>query len=103
MELWSNLIKGSNTVIWCDGLVVKQSKDTTASGRKRPSLDSDGDAEESALLRKDERDSTVKKYIDELSAAHKEIYTPMQYRIWAEMKLRKVTIICRYIFSAILA
>ena len=41
MEHWSNLIKGSNTVIWCDGLVVQQSKDTTASGRKRPSLDSD--------------------------------------------------------------
>ena len=27
-ELWCNLQKGSNTVIWCDGLLVQQSKST---------------------------------------------------------------------------
>lgn len=36
LELLSNLQKGSNTVIWCDGLLIQQSKTT----RKRPSLDS---------------------------------------------------------------
>ena len=66
-ELWCNLQKGSNTIIWCDGLLVQQSKTT----HKRPSLDSD---------------SAVKKCIADLNAAHKEKYTPMQYRIWAEMK-----------------
>ena len=79
MELWSNLIKGSNTVNWCDGLFVQQSKGSAASGCKRPSsLDSDSDDERPAKKTKDERDSAVKKYIDELNAAHKEKYTPMQ-------------------------
>ena len=84
MELWSNLIRGSNTVIWCDGLLVQQSK----GNRKRPSVDSESDDEEHPIkkTKKDERDSAVKKYIEDLNAAHKEKYTPMQYRIWAEMK-----------------
>ena len=88
MELWYNLIKGSNTVNWRDGLFVQQSKGSAASGCKCPSsLESNSDDEHPATkTKKDERDSAVKKYIDELNAAHKE-YTPMQYRIWAEMKL----------------
>ena len=38
----------------------------------------------SALLRKQKR--RRRKCIEDLNAAHKEKYTPMQYRIWAEMK-----------------
>ena len=37
-ELWCNLVQ---TLIWCDGLLLQQSKST----RKRPSLDSDSDDE----------------------------------------------------------
>ena len=78
------MLKGSNTVIWCDGLLVQQS---TAS-RKRPSLDSDSDDEDrpKKKKKKDEKESAVKKYIEDLNANHKQKYTPMQYRIWTEMK-----------------
>ena len=41
-DLWCNLQRGSNTVIWCDALLVQQSGKTT---HKRPSLDSDSDDE----------------------------------------------------------
>ena len=84
-ELWYNLQRGSNIVIWCDGLLVQQSKTT----HKRPSLDSDSDDEaqpSTKKTKKEEKDSAVKKCIADLNAAHKEKYTPMQYRIWAEMK-----------------
>ena len=85
LELLSNLERGSNTVIWCDGLLIQRSKTT----RKRPSLDSDSDDEECSTkkTKKEEKESAVKKCIEELNAAHKEKYTPMQYRIWAEMNL----------------
>ena len=85
LELWSNLQKGFNTVMWCDGLFVKQSK--TSTSRKR-SMDSDSDDEEHSTkkTKKEEKDSAVKKCIEDLNTTHKEKYTPMQYRIWAEMK-----------------
>ena len=84
LELWSNLQRGTNTVVWCDGLLVQQNK----TSRKRPSLDSDSDDEEcpTKKTKKEEKDSAVKKCIKDLNAAHKEKYTPMQYQIWAEMK-----------------
>ena len=83
-ELFSSLLKGSNTIIWCDGLVTHQ----TSTVRKRP-LDSDSDDEErpTKKTKKEEKDSAVKKCIEDLKSAHKEKYTPMQYRIWAEMKM----------------
>ena len=83
-EVLCSLQKGSNTVIWCDGLVTEQSK----TSRKRQSLDSDSDDEErpTKKTKKEENDSAVRKCIEDLNAAHKEKYTPMQYRIWAEMK-----------------
>ena len=40
-ELFSILLNGSNTIIWCDGLVTHQ----TSAVRKRP-LDSDSDDEQ---------------------------------------------------------
>lgn len=68
--------------------MVQQSKGSAANVHERlSSLDSDSDDEEcpAKKTKKDERDSAVKKYIDELNTAHKK-YTPMQYRIWEEMK-----------------
>ena len=42
MEVWSDLIKGSNTVIWCDELLVQQSKGNC----KWLSVDSESNDEE---------------------------------------------------------
>ena len=72
MELWSTLLKGSNTVICCDRLLVQQS-----TSRKRPSLDTDSDDEDRPKMKKkkDEKESAVKKYIEDLNANHKQKYT----------------------------
>ena len=78
--------RGSNTVIWCDGLLVQQSKTT----HKQPSLDSDEAQHSTKKAKKEEKDSAVKKCIADLNAAHKEKYTPMQYRIWVEMKFGRL-------------
>ena len=52
-------------------------------------MDSDSDDEiqhSTKKTRKEEMDSAVKKCIEDVNAAHKEQYTPTQYRIWAEMR-----------------
>ena len=75
-KLWSTLQKGSNMVVWCDGLAMQQSK----AARKWQSLDSDSDDECPAKkTKKEERDSVVRKCIEDMKAEHKDKYTPMQY------------------------
>ena len=52
-------------------------------------MDSDSDDEiqhSTKKTRKEEMDLAVKKCIEDVNAAHKEQYTSMQYRIWAEMR-----------------
>ena len=61
------------------GLVTEQSKTSRHS-------DSDDEQRPTKKTKKEEKDSAVRKCIEDLNAAHTEKYTPMQYRIWAEMK-----------------
>ena len=86
-ELWSNIVRGASTVLWCDGL-KKQSK--------RPSIAeySDDEPEEDVSSKKkskkkkttDDRNEAVDSNIAKLKELHcNSGYTPMQYQIWAEM------------------
>lgn len=90
-ELWDNVRRGQNITLWCDGMKLPK---VTTGNRKRSSLDSlDSDDEESEVRAKnkkktkhEEKEEKVEKIISDLKEKHTDSsYTPMQYRIWAEM------------------
>ena len=83
-EAWEQLRAGKNTTLWCDGM---------ASGKKKRSHDYDTDNEEDIEKKKpkkrkkkeDDREEKVEKLVEGLKAKHGTTYTPIQFRIWAEM------------------
>ena len=87
-ELSSLISKpASNVIIWCDGL--------RSNNKRQTQTDSEDDSDdESRRLRnkrrrsakESDRDKEVQEYVKELNKKHGSTYTPMQYRIWAEMK-----------------
>ena len=109
LEVWSNVKKGSNIILWCDGLKKSTSEskkgaissdgsedeeeipETVKRKRKRPEkTDEEEDGETRKKRKKDEdKDKKVQTTIDQLTAniAHNKAYAPMQYRVWAEMYL----------------
>ena len=106
VEVWTNIQKGVNVILWCDGL-TKNTKSSLACRSQAVSSDSSDDdccVEEVSKKRKkksrnddfednrkkrkkaDDRDKKVQDTIDLLSEKHGEkSYTPMQYRVWSEM------------------
>ena len=110
LEVWSNMKKGSNIILWCDGL--KKSISESKKGAISISSDSSEDEEEiqETVKRKgrgqrkqtkkrmvrqgrkekkgEDKDKKVQATIDQLTAKHGDkTYTPMQYRVWAEVYL----------------
>ena len=107
LEVWSNMKKVSNIILWCDGL-----KSTSESKKGATSSGSSEDEEEiqETVKRKgrgqrkqtkkrmvrqgrkekkgEDKDKKVQATIDQLTAKHGDkTYTPMQYRVWAEVYL----------------
>ena len=83
-EVWSNIQKGTNVILWCDGLKKVGNKKTIKE------LSSDDELEEVQSIKKkrrksQEREDLVDETIKELKTKYGATYTPMQYRIWAEM------------------
>ena len=76
-EILSNLLKGENIVLWCDGL-------SCGSSRKRKATDLDTDESE-ATKKTNDRDDRVQNILGDLKKEHGEKFTVMQYRIWSEM------------------
>ena len=85
-EIWANIQKGSSITLWCDGLKKSCSK------RARPGDWSSEDEQEEFSKSVNKRRKTQEKS-DKVDATIKELkgkngdnaYTPMQYRVWAEM------------------
>ena len=80
------LLAKSQITLWCDGL---------RSGKKRALSDSDDESDHdfprSKKSRKKstdttERDKEVQGYVEELKEKHGSKFSPMQFRIWGEMK-----------------
>ena len=88
-EIWTCLQKGSNVTLWCDGLSKSTSSSACKRARAVESSESEGEVEfhrRSKKKRSDTKDDKVGQNIKELKQKHGEAtYTPMQYRIWAEM------------------
>ena len=93
-EIWDQLQKGKNIVLWCDGMTLAKE---TKENRKRPvpvfSDDEDDDDlfEKKKKKRKKKREDSatadkVEEVIQKLKAKHgNTAYTQMQFRIWSEM------------------
>ena len=81
-EVWEQLCAGKNVTLWCDGM---------ASNKKKRSRDCDTEEEEEYEKRKckkskkKDREEEVEELLEGLKAKHGTVYTPMQFRIWAEM------------------
>ena len=117
LEVWSNIKKGSNVILGCDGL---KTKPTCESGKKGAAIsdssedDHEDDIEETVKKKRkraknadeeevgetrkkrkkgEDKDKKVQETIDKLIEKHGDkAYTPMQYRVWAEMCIGGVTI-----------
>ena len=105
LEVWSNIKKGSNIVLWCDGLKKKSTSKTPMSSdssedddeeeiqetaKKKRKRAKNTEEEEPKKKRKkgEDKDEKVQTTIDQLTGKHGDkSYTPMQYRVWAEMYL----------------
>ena len=88
-ELWEGLRRGANTTLWCDGMSGEASQSTSL-GRKRSAQD-DEEAEKNKDKKKkkkkddESKEEKVEGTIRTLQDKHGKEFTPMQYRIWAEM------------------
>lgn len=83
-EIWQDHIKGTNIVLWCDGL---RQCEKSSSTRKRKRVDSD-DCELKSTKKIPvikEREKKLDEAMDTLEEKHGQMYTQMQYRIWGEM------------------
>ena len=96
-EVWENIRSGNNVMLWCDGM--RSSKTTTTGSRKRP-LNADSEDETQCIEggkkgksakrkkkqeEKEEKEERVENIRTSLKEKHGSSFTPMQYRIWAEM------------------
>ena len=83
-EVWANILKGTKVVLWCDGLNVQKLAEEISDGddddivppkpKKKKKKKSDLDDTNQAVVE-------IVKELRELNSG----YTPMQYKIWAEM------------------
>ena len=101
--MWANIKKGTNVILWCDGL-----KKSTYEIRKGAISDSSEDDEQVREVKKkrkrvrcddeigetrkkkkgEDKDKKVQATISLLTEKHGDkSYTPMQYRVWTEMYL----------------
>lgn len=84
-EVWADLRRpNSKLVLWCDGLKERRN-------RKRTQNEADSDDDDisvsTAKKRKQQpgKEEEVKEILESLKKKHDSNYTPMQFRIWAEM------------------
>ena len=81
-EVWEQLRMGT---LWCDGMI------SMAPNKKRkcPSAGDDEEIPDKKKSKRGTKDTTredqVEELLEALKAKHGKIYTPMQFRIWAEM------------------
>ena len=91
-EVWDEVLKSSNVTLWCDGL--KRATVKTSRKRAHGTIDSEnessGDEQSNRNKRRKklnqvDRQIKINEITKDLSEKHGQIYTQMQYRIWAEM------------------
>jgi hypothetical protein len=84
-ETWEHLRTGKKVTLWCDGMLSSKKRK-----RKCPDEESENEEEyeiEAKSKKKKEsmRADKVDDVVKALKAQHGSLYTPMQFRIWADM------------------
>ena len=83
-DVWSDIKKGVKVVLWCDGLKMSKRKRKPVSGD-----DSDDNFELTPKTKRakkaEEHEDAIRDSLKELKDKHGNSFTPMQFRIWAEM------------------
>ena len=89
-ELWEGLRRGINTTLWCDGM--NGEAHSSSLGQKRSAQDTDEEGEKIKDKKKkrkkkdgESKEEKVEETIQALQDKQGKEFTPMQYRIWAEM------------------
>ena len=87
-DLMGSVHKGENVLLWCDGL-RKETEKNTRKRKTKSSVIENSDSEDEnpcSKRKKQDRDDKVQCFIEELKKKHGQAaYSPMQYRIWAEL------------------
>ena len=87
-ELWDGLRRGLNTTLWCDGMAGEVAQNSSL-GRKWSAQDDethDKNKDKKKKKKDDEsKEEKVEAAIETLQDKYGKNFTPMQYRIWAEM------------------
>ena len=90
--LMGSVLKGDKVLLWCDGLgkEPKKAEKNTCKRRAKTSMidssDSDDEEPPSKHSKKVDRDAKVQRCVEDLKEKHgQSAYTPIQYRIWAEL------------------
>ena len=91
-DLMGSVLKEDKVLLWCDGLgkEPKEAEKNTCTCRAKTSMidssDSDDEAPPSKRSKKGDRDDKVQRCVEDLKEKHRQsAYTPIQYRIWAEL------------------
>ena len=90
-EVWEKLKKSTSVTLWCDGL-KKQSSESKPCHKRQRMLSSmlsdsnESDSDESVPTKRKKTENQVSLIIASLKKQHGDLYSPMQYRIWGEMK-----------------
>lgn len=90
VDVWASIRKGTKVILWCDGLKVNLGKrqktgdssedEEIEDTRKKMKADYSDETRKNA-----DKDKKVQATIDSLKTKHGVAFTPMQYRLWAEM------------------
>ena len=90
-KVWEKLKKSTSVTLWCDGLKKQSSESKPCHKQQRilSSMLSDSnksDSDESVQTKRKKTENQVSLIIASLKKQHGDLYSPMQYRLWGEMK-----------------
>lgn len=83
-EVWGQIRCGKEVTLWCDGMISKKKK------RACPSEEDEDEPKKKKSKASIAREDKVDQVVADLKKKHGNLYTPMQFRIWAEMIVGEV-------------
>ena len=85
-EFWEYIRNGKNITLWCDGMISsKKRKKTVDDIPDTDDEDSDFPKQKRRNKTTSAREDKIDDLVVSLKSKHGSLYTPMQFRIWAEM------------------
>lgn len=79
-EVWEHIRSGKSITLWCDGMISTKKKKQVCN-----SDDEEGEPKRKKSKVSTAREDKIDQLVSDLKTKHGNLYTPMQFRIWAEM------------------